>query len=194
MDFHYYARFCSKRPRVWLEFPSAGMVGWQRRREDCELYWKGKGLWLEWSPLKTQPWFATVCQGSSWAMLWYSQKSLVKAVGVLELIFFCSLAGFIDSVARFLPLVGRVCSQKCTLLAEFRRDEWWCRSSKTSVRVHGDAHTSTGKHGVVFWQWMYNRESVEGSLLWTLSLQASFSLNNILTTWSKWVKEAGKSW
>lgn len=125
---------------------------------------------LGWSGhfLKTWSWFATVCQGCAWAMLWHSRQSLAKAGGGLS--FFFLLSGFINIAAGFLLSAGQVWAQKCTLVAEFIRDEWWCSSSKISVRVHGVAYTSTVEHSIVFWKWRYIRGSVERSLLCKLSL------------------------
>lgn len=42
--------FVLKRVRMWLGFPSTGIVGW-RRRDNSKVYWIGKGHWLGWSPL-----------------------------------------------------------------------------------------------------------------------------------------------
>lgn len=123
MDFHYYARFCSKEAQgvTWISFCWYGGVAKEERRLRAIL--KRQGTLVGRSPLKDLIMVCHGgchgCQGTSQTMLWHSQQSLAKAVGVSAL--FCLLAGFMKLVAGFLPSVGQVCSQKCRLVAKFRR-------------------------------------------------------------------------
>lgn len=81
----------------------------------------------------------------------------------------------------FLPPVGWGVPRKIPWLLslEARREG---AAQTRPVLVHEDVYASTDEHGIVFWQWTYIRGSVEGSLLWKLSVQDSFSLNNISTS------------
>lgn len=131
----------------WFEFPSASAVGWQRRTEDCELYWKGNGHWLAWLALVkavrvSAGWIHCNRGISTCSWLWHSQKKWLL-----------SLEARTDGAVPARP-----------------------------VLVHEDVYASTDDCDIVIWQWMYIRGSVEGSLLWKLSVQDSFSLNNISTS------------
>jgi len=84
--------FVLKKLRAWLEFPSTGMVGWWRRNEDCELCWRGKGHWLERSPLKDS------------TMVCHSVPGLISSCAVMLSAVSCSSCGV--SQPFFLLTVG----------------------------------------------------------------------------------------
>lgn len=81
--------FVLKSLRVWLEFSSASMVGWQRRREDCDLYWRCKRHWLEWSLNHYLP----QCTGAHLKPCCDAPSSLLLKLWRVSTLFFFLLTG-----------------------------------------------------------------------------------------------------